>query len=292
MADKEKTYVNPMLRRRKEREDAVALDLPRVIGIVGRSYCGSTLLSRLLALVPNAFSCGEVFWLWREPERLGLCTVHGQDCSVFSKIDRRSVTNANLYSKVAQSANTSTLIVSDKLPARYIKTIPRRKLDAIIMFRSPYGVMASERRRNESTLGSSLVQYRKFHGTVLAWCRAFSRSTTIVSYERLVQYPQEMLNAICDKLELERVTIPKNLHNIDYHHIRGSRTAGGTSTVSEDLLWKSILTKDQIRTIADCHDVWRSYTILTALSLRPAEVEGPLKPGWAYHADGLAVIES
>jgi hypothetical protein len=101
-----------------------------------------------------------------------------------------------------------------------------------------------------------------------------------------------MLNAICDKLELERVEIPKNLSRIDYHHIRGSRTAGGTSKVSEDLRWKDTLTKDQIKTIADCQEVWSAYDVLMSLSLRPLGIDEPLKPGWAYHADGLAVIES
>jgi hypothetical protein len=97
------------------------------------------------------------------------------------------------------------------------------------------------------------------------------------------------MNTLCQRLSLPQITIPENLHEINYHHVGGSLNTKAPN-ISEDLRWQTLLNKQQIRAIANDHEVWRAFAQLLTLSLAPTGVKRGLKTAEAYRRDGLKLL--
>jgi hypothetical protein len=245
----------------------------RTIGIVGRSFCGSTLLSRLLALVPGSASPGEIHWL-RDNEKMD-CRICGPSCSVFTPQFREAQqSDDSLYQNVAERLGVDTLISNDKTAWLYERFVRPQTMDAILMVRSPFGIAASEKHRGifqprESTR-RSILTFLSHYALVPHWCRDFCRKTIVVMYEDLCAHPQGIVTGVCEALELPETTVPHDLSAIRFHHVGGGSHTYASRAVVLDERWKQTLNDGEQRAIREHPSVMRVYEHLRGQAIKPA----------------------
>jgi len=210
----------------------------RYIGIVGTSYCGSTTLSRLFAAVEGVASVGECHWLLDDYRAIakkahgerapwcGYCATHGKgsDCEVLEGILRRKYTDKNLLPDIADELNADVVVVSEKAHFVYDRILPTEGMDAVLLHRHPRGMIQSLIARDGSTRDQADAAYTNFYMSALEWCRRCCKTTTVVSFESLLDNTQEVFSALCDDLELPDTVLP-SLGDIVYHHIYGNTQA-------------------------------------------------------------------
>jgi hypothetical protein len=246
----------------------------RTIGIVGRSFCGSTLLSRLLASVPGAASPGEIHWL-RDNEKMSDCRVCGPSCKVFTpRFWRAQQSDDSFYQNVAEHLEVETLISSDKTAWLYERFVQPQTMDAILLVRSPFGVAASEKHRGifqpRESARRSILTFLSHYALVPHWCRDFCCKTIVVTYEDLCAHPQEMVTSICKALELPAASVPQDLSTIRSHHIGGGIHTYATKAVVLDERWKQTLNAGEQRAIREHPSVMRVYERLKEQAIKPA----------------------
>ena len=127
----------------------------RHIAICGVSYCGSTILERLLGSLAGVRSIGESHLLIKSefahghdspdfssvtlPEFVP-CGACGPTCEVFTP-DFRLALAANRtrwYFRIANRLETTILVSSDKNPPKLVDLDPLLRFSALVMFKSPW----------------------------------------------------------------------------------------------------------------------------------------------------------
>jgi tetratricopeptide (TPR) repeat protein len=159
------------------------------IAICGVSYCGSTLMDRLLGSLPQASSIGESHCLTQvflksgreemrfdssQEEALAVCQTCGETCEVLDFDFRRSLQSdrSHWYRKIAHKLETTTLISSDKNLHKYALQDPRMEFDAIVLFKGPHQAWQSNLKYFPK--GESNTYYEEACREYLArWVRAY-----------------------------------------------------------------------------------------------------------------------
>jgi hypothetical protein len=135
----------------------------RHIAICGVSFCGSTVVDRLLGGLPAAANICESHWLtqMRSPSghapvefkvsgaEIRYCGRCGPGCAVLNESFRQDLLQdaADWYAKIAERLTTSTLISADKNSAKLVDLDPLLRFDALVLFKSPAQAWMSARRR-------------------------------------------------------------------------------------------------------------------------------------------------
>jgi hypothetical protein len=147
--------------------DPVASEGPfagfRHVALCGVSYCGSTLIDRLLAGLPGVASIGESHWLrtiflrgkppgpidFLHPQAHGIpqCSVCGSSCQYLTMNFRADLAmdRTNWYFKIAERLNTKILVSADKNPPKLVENDPLLRMDCIVLFKSPESAWQSHR---------------------------------------------------------------------------------------------------------------------------------------------------
>jgi hypothetical protein len=190
----------------------------RTIGIVGRDFCGSTLLSRLLSCVEGVTPVGEMHWLIDAPSGGAIitdagwpvtrkCVVHGDSCTKLTPefVDAPH-SPSTLYSEVAKAMGASTLVSADKRISHYERFTKPGELDAIVLFKTPQNQVVSDIRNEKREFERSLARWTFVYESIIGWCtfHRYPKSFIFVSYEDLVADPLNMMIAICSNLELPK----------------------------------------------------------------------------------------
>ena len=200
----------------------------RHVAICGTSYCGSTLLDRILGGLPGVFSIGESHWLVRE--RVGNayapidfdrpasevqavpCSVCGKNCGVLTW-DLRVGLAANpegWYRKIAARLGTSILISADKNAPKLIEHDPMLDLSALVVFKSPEQAWRSKLNKLPADRDPAYYEAEcRTYATV--WTRSYlgyldlfqpQGPVVYLNFDRFTIDPEAALRAVCARLAL------------------------------------------------------------------------------------------
>ena len=228
-------------------------EMTRLIGIVGRSFTGSTLLSKLFWCSPGVVSPGETHWLVDDPSRTECMVCHDACPALTAEFRRSEFTEENLYRRLAERFGTNTLVVSEVQRQRYECFCKPKTMDAVIIHKSPFGFVASDLRRKVRTADEALFtldHYKDVYSDILEWAERFCNRFVVVRYETLAADHVATMRAIFDALGLERGHVPEDLSKIDYHYIYGSQHTHAACSVSLDERWRTELDKELVDLIA------------------------------------------
>ncbi len=198
----------------------------RHLAICGASYCGSTLLDRLLGSLSGVASVGESHWLTAargttgaeidfgaaKPPSLLECTSCGSACPVLT-LDFRMDLSANRktwYQKIAERLQTAVLVSSDKNWAKIIDHDPLLRLDALVLFKSPLHAWRSKRAKLPTDKSGDFYE-EQLRSYIRAWCRAYTvyfgaiRPTGAIEFvwfDEFAARPENSFEVLCERLGL------------------------------------------------------------------------------------------
>lgn len=226
------------------------------IGILGISFCGSTLLSFMLGANEKIFSVGESSWLIRNKGKRKCIICNG--CEFFTHEFRYSLTRFNLFDsiekRVKDKYNIDKIIYSDKSANSYLNFIrlgnPINRF--IILFKRPEGFVASYIRHSLEkkqivTVKESLDLYYEHYIANLNISKTIT--SKIIFYDDLILQPKIILEYICNWLK-----VPYSDKMISYwnitpktHQVGGSKNFINKGTIATkkielDERWKTELT--------------------------------------------------
>jgi len=224
----------------------------RVIGIVGRAFCGSTILSRLLNAIPGVVSVGEAYQVLFHAS-YARCTVCGPQCEFIKPSRFAGVNDSMLYDSFGQTFHTQIIAVSDKLQKRYQRYIqPHHEFDGIVLFKQPEAFAASDKRGhanhrmlngkqvfNAIPVTESLRLTADYYEGVLQW--SAPRSKVYVELNRIVENPQMELDRICDALDMPYGNVG-DFDSIKWHNVMGNNQARKATKLEKDERWRTELT--------------------------------------------------
>lgn len=198
------------------------------VAISGVSFCGSTLLDRVLGGLPGVKSTGESHWLTKVRAETGYCdaimsiplaearfvpcTVCGANCDVLSRNFRRSLVadNADWYRKIALRLGTRMLISADKGLRKLMEKDPLLEFSALVVFKSPEQAWRSQldklpKDRDAAYYEAECRKYMdvwaKQYGLYLHHFRP-QGPVVFLNFDAFTQSPEALLRAVCDRLGL------------------------------------------------------------------------------------------
>jgi hypothetical protein len=122
----------------------------RVIGILGTSFSGSTVLNLLLGAHPDIYAGGELsaLILNRGDEGVSVCSACGSACAYWTGPARAAITKANLYHEIERIFGKRIVVDSSKSIAWFNETLAsdehRRVLPSyVLMVKHPIRYLAS-----------------------------------------------------------------------------------------------------------------------------------------------------
>jgi hypothetical protein len=238
----------------------------RTTGIVGRDFCGSTMLLRLFACVPGVEPVGELHWLLDAPAVGSIktkagwsvsreCVVCGSECPVFtSDFIGRNHDKTVLYEQVAKQLNAAVIVSADKMPMHYERFVAPGQMDAIVLYKSPMAQVYSDMKNEERSFDEALLLWTRAYDNIIKWCArpGFVRSAIYVCYEDLAGNTQSEMERICEHLEVqappgdlvEQFISSSNLDN-RYHCIGCSPHSHRRGEIIVDKHWQKALNDKQ-----------------------------------------------
>jgi hypothetical protein len=232
---------------------AAGSDSAGVIGILGTSFSGSTVLNLMLGAHPEIYAGGELsaLILRRGEEGVAGCSACGFSCRYWDEQARAVVTTANLYHEVKKVFGKNWIVDSSKSidwfnevlrsekhrrftaayvlmvkhPIRYIASCvanmasdkPRRRTGGIF-------AMLSTSRAREAFLCELAEDLDRFYQQFF-WC--FGKSVGgatfhLMHYERLIADPPGSLAPLLRSLGLSYVPEMADFFRTEYHQIGGN----------------------------------------------------------------------
>lgn len=211
------------------RDPAPALKGPfRHVAICGVSYCGSTLLDRLLGGLPDVKSIGESHWITKvrrddrycdmdlseplESARFVPCTVCGARCDVLTPAFRRSMAadSRDWYRKIAMRLGTGTLVSADKSLAKLSEKDPLLDLSALVVFKSPEQAWRSQLDKLPADRDAEYYA-AECRSYLDVWTQRYAGfvehfrptgAVVFLNFDAFTRSPETLLRAVCDRLGL------------------------------------------------------------------------------------------
>lgn len=231
---------------------AQAADL-RVIGILGTSFSGSTVLNLMLGAHPEIHAGGELsaLILAHGDDGAGVCTACGIACPYWNDRARNVVTRANVYREVERIFGKRVIVDSSKSIGWFndvLTSDDHRGIEAsfVLMVKHPIRYLASclanmtphQPRRSQGGFLSKLVpgrQRQAFLDELVADLDGFyhqffgcfgkevgGATFHLVHYERMVQDPRAALAPLLRSLALAYVPQMDDFFRGTYHQIGGN----------------------------------------------------------------------
>ena len=172
----------------------------RHVAILGMSFCGSTVLSYVLGVLPGCATIGESHWLADPHPATGKplgCMRCKSSCPVITDELRARLRTGPWYPTIADALGAEILISSDKSPEHIERFAPARDYDAIVLFRHPARQLASHARVFGEPGGafddaSWLSGWRRFYGRLL-YAFALAGRTRFVCFDDFAAAPEPVL---------------------------------------------------------------------------------------------------
>ena len=246
----------------------------RAIAVTGRRFSGSTILCRMLDLVPGVVGVGETDWLMNGTM---ICTSCGKSCKYFNSKNFSNVSADRLYRRIANCFDTDVLITSDKRLHYLEQVTPPKTLDVVVVFKSPFAFAASDKRghpRHRKSSGELLFPkmgierstklFRKYYNKILQWDHP--RSKVFVSLERLMIDHVVAMSKVCDALDLPEPGPIFSMAGTKHHFVLGNYDAMDSLHLGVDDRWVEELSDQQKARIARNKKAIRLYNKLLQYS--------------------------
>ena len=222
----------------------------RHIAICGVSYCGSTLVDRIIGSTDGVESIGESIFLshYHDPSgnvpiapnafdscRARYCTTCGPDCRLLTDTFRTALlyNPINWFAQIADRFDTSGLLSSDKNLTKLIRHDPLSRYDAIVLFKSPQHAWFSKRSRLGSTL-SNKRQRDELERFLQVWQRSYTDllyrfkpkgQKLFIDFDAFTRRPEETLIPAMTRLGIE-------MHAEPFKRAKPSHAVGGNSNAN------------------------------------------------------------
>jgi len=198
-------------------------EIPTLINVCGAGRSGTTMLGLMLGNAPDAFSCGEVYALFR-PWRLHhfqpLCACGKDPCPYWEKL--RTCPEHVFHREVLHRLNVSYVIDSSK-PISWVLDNNDWAAQCgigvanLLVWKDPIGLAYSHWKRGEGIHAwrSVFVKY---------YARFFQARLPFVavSYNQLVKDPPTKLRQICGAVGMEYFPGKERFWEKEHHHLFGS----------------------------------------------------------------------
>ena len=232
----------------------------RFVGVIGHDHCGSTAYCRLLASLPGVATAGELHWLVDAPPdrevatRAGWsvsrrCTLHGDDCPVFTPEFRGNVNPRTLYHQVRRQMGADTLVSTDKYPGHFERFMKPRAMLGVVLFKHPRAAVTSDVLTNRRVFDVALDLWAADYRLILEWAPRYCARVIWQRYEDFATDPTAALEAVAGELGV-RTPPPPHRKLPDCCIIGGNEPARGRGTVGPpDARWRDHLSDEQLSAI-------------------------------------------
>lgn len=193
----------------------------QVVNIMSVSFSGSTWLNLMLGSHDRAFSVGELKKVlgWGK----AVCTLHGEQCPVWSRYDSRS--SENPFAQIARITGKRCLVVNNSRQFLPSQQVPPVRPKFIHLIRDGRAVVASMLRKEHQHSVSAAARL---------WSHDVRRNRRLmrrqpredvleVSYEHLKADPAAGLKRICAFLGLDFQPSMTRYEGHDAHYLSGNR---------------------------------------------------------------------
>jgi hypothetical protein len=198
----------------------------RSIAIVGVSYCGSTLLDRILGGLDGVRSIGESHWLVKrrlarghtmpidvvEPTADGLahCATCRDRCPVLTFYFRVELAaeRRQWYARLAKRLDTMVLVSADKNLKKLLDNDPLLRFEGVVLFKSPLQAWQSHAAYTKPENGRRLEELDAY---LDLWARSYGEflddfrprgGCHYLYFEAFARSPARHLKQLCERLRL------------------------------------------------------------------------------------------
>ena len=225
-----------------------------IIGIIGASYCGSTLVSVILDGLPGVAAVGETHCiLEKETSNMWNCRTCGNDCEYLTDefFDRLRKDPSNWWEKFIRQMNMPAsrlrrgdaergirhIVASEKWFAIYDKLgLPDI---ALLVWRDPVSwccswlmhralksksdVTLGELRPSDEDIRGAVFSWTNFYSNALMWIKSRRLARNVfLHFDKLANDPYRELERLCILLGIEYSSSAINYASMEHHHIRGN----------------------------------------------------------------------
>lgn len=204
----------------------------QIVGLVGASYCGSTVVSAALATLPGVIAPGEVHWLLDPNPHLAtyLCRHHREACTRLPVGLRQGATAANAYARLDQALGPATVLVTSDKSWWQFRRYPQLPSFCLLLTRDPVTHVASLAKaqddvvRSHGTEADCLAIWAAFYRQEVALLQAAQVPFVHVSLEAFAANPQGALRWLAEVAPAGLWPLPSAAPTVtpDYCHIGGN----------------------------------------------------------------------
>lgn len=215
-----------------------------VAGIIGASFCGSTLVSRVLAGLPGVISPGEIHRLLgikngSIPYSGWICSRHGPACEVLTRDLCDKVTEENIYDVVAGAFSRDSgmpvklFVSSDKsFHGQYHRYV--RKPDVYLILTRDVVSHTASLARTAGTEEAALSGLRNFYMRELDVLETIQALSVHIELSAFLHDPQQALVWLHESTGgLFPQPVGVFDYNADYHHSGGNYEAHTTNVIDQ-----------------------------------------------------------
>jgi len=260
----------------------------RVLGILGCSYCGSTITETVLNTHPRMTSLGEVYHVVEEWHAKHLdegrwdlrCRDCGDDCEVYPSSEY-PLSYADVHRLPFERSQKllSWVVDASKVPAYFLKAEVTPSADQyryVVMAKRPEAAAASFKKYGVDGPGHIMQGYLYFYERVLEMFAAGKREYIMLPYDELVANPDHSFRRIIDLLnhgesEGSRLGYTFGTEVEPAHRFFGNTAAlqAGTVEIRRSNSWQGV---DHGVTDHQLQRMWDVYC--RVLALRMTETKG------------------
>lgn len=216
------------------------------IGIIGTSYCGSTLTSVLLDGMPGVSAVGETYCILdKDMSKMRNCLTCADECEYLTDafIASMKADPSDWWSKLRSQFGAEHIVLSDKWHVLYERLgLP----DIVLMiWREPakwccsWLMHQALKIRDDVTLTtlypsnddviSSLKIWSNFYDAAITWTSCRGIKTIGLSFDDLLSDPTTELEMLCRRLGIEYSSDALDYMSKPHHHIRGNASVTRTT---------------------------------------------------------------
>jgi len=260
----------------------------RIVAICGVSFCGSTLLDRVLGSLPACGSIGESHWLGKTyidkisktidfstdaVKGIPQCTVCGVKCTKLTHDFRAELVadRSDWYFKIAERLDCNVLFTADKNIPKLIENDPLLRMDGVVVFKSPAQAWYSHLTKLPQGLDDDFYK-NAFEKYLKTWTNAYAAyldtfkpkgNLVFMNFDRFSNNPEQVFTCLLSELNL-----PMDLSVLDTarpgHAIGGngkamSRIRDKDYKISIYPLKEVDIPEYQLRAIADSKELQSVY---------------------------------
>lgn len=160
--------------------------MTRVLGLVGVSFCGSTILEMLLQTHPRIVGVGELWRACGERYQGGLCWQCGSDCALLDP-SVLPLSYSNLHHQLYARADVDWLVDGSKWPGHFIRAQREQsdvELRVVLLIKRPEWAVASFLRR-ERDVDYAVRAFVDWYSSAARWLRESDVPYIVLPYEEM-----------------------------------------------------------------------------------------------------------